>query len=40
MPLSILCYRFFRCLFLRKPSYLNPSRALSFSQIRQTFLTN
>ena len=40
MPLSTLCYRFYRCLFLRKPSYLKPSQAVGSFKIRLTFLTN
>ena len=31
MPLYTLCYRFYRCLFLRKPSYLRPSQAVGNS---------
>jgi hypothetical protein len=40
MPLSTLCYRFYRCLFLRKPSYLKPSQAVGYFKLRLTFLTN
>ncbi len=40
MPLYTLCYRFYRCLFLRKPSYHKPSQAVGNSQNRQILLTN
>ena len=40
MSLSILCYRFYRCLFLRKPSYLKPSQAVGSLKIRLIFITN
>jgi hypothetical protein len=39
-PRSTLCYRFYRCLFLRKPSYLKPLRVVGNSQNRPTLLTN
>ena len=40
MPLYILCYRFFLCLFSRKPSYLRPSQPVGSCQIRLNLLTN
>jgi len=40
MPLSIIFCRFCRSLFLRKPSYHAPLRAMSFLKITSTSLTN
>ena len=40
MPLYILCYRFYRSLFLRKSSYLKPSQAVGCSKISLISLTN
>jgi hypothetical protein len=40
MARSILCYRFFRPLFLRKPSYPKPSQAAGSFQNRPVFITS
>jgi hypothetical protein len=40
MPRYTLCYRFYRCLFLRKPSYLKPSRVAATFQNSPILLTN